>query len=302
MAFLPPEAEELLAEIGCQLDSGQYPVVYDGGIVRPSNPSVESQPQGKENVNDAPWQKRGSPAGSRQGTSGGQRTAGRSWSPGRAAPIVDAGVRDAYRAELDDVRSAYPGAKAWLRDREVWLRTESRIFDGLTKKATLLTAIPFARGYRASAWAYWTTIVSASWIGPRHTNFPDGSICAFEPGDGTWIIGDKIVELLDLYTLWALRHLHLEVFGRWPGHQSVPIPYERLVELKDDEFCGCGQSHLRYSQCCKPGDMTLDRKKAFLEFMNLTGGHREPPIWVQPTIWGAQEPPENFMPQTNPFG
>jgi hypothetical protein len=175
----------------------------------------------------------------------------------------------------------------------MWLRTDSLLLDGLTRKATFLTHIPFDRGGRASAWGYWTTAVSASWIGPRHTNFPDGSICAFEPRDGTWSVGDKIVKLLDLYTLWALRHLHLEVFGRWPGHQSVPIPYERLQELKDDELCGCDQADLLYSECCKPADLALDRQEAFADFLRLTGGHREPPKLVVPVILGLEAPPED---------
>lgn len=293
MAFVSPEAKALLAEIGKQLDADCYPVIYNGGIVQPSNPSVQTHLQGKESEYDERTRERRSATRPRQRPARRQGPAYRPWPPSGTTPFVDAGVRRAYEAELEDVRSAYPGAKVWLRGKGVWLLTESLVLHGLTKRATFLTAVPFIRGSRAQAWGYWTTAISASWIGPRHTNFPDGSICAFEPRDDTWSIGESIIKLLDLYTLWALRHLHLELFGRWAGYQSVPIPYERLQELQDDEFCGCDRSHLRYSECCKSADLALDPQKTFVDFVMRTGGgNREPPKWVLPVIWGSQLPPD----------
>ena len=174
----------------------------------------------------------------------------------------------------------------------MWLLTDSRIVDGLSKRATLLSMIPFGAGGRACAWGYWTTPISAIWIGPRHTNFPDGSVCAFEPKDGTWGVGDPIIQLLDLYTVWALRHLHLEMFDRWPGFQSVPYAFERLMELRPGEFCGCDRlPHRQYSDCCQQADQAVDRAQARSEFLKFTDGvtDRRPPGWVQPVVQGLQD-------------
>lgn len=290
------ELNVLLATIGQDLSAERQIRVYDRGVVRPSSPADHPQQQGTEMTNGEGWKQTGSAAGSWEGPSGGQRAAGGPRPSGYTAPVFDPSVQREYEAELNDVRSAYPGTKVWFKGKGMWLLTDSQVLPGLTKKATFLTAIPFMHGSRAIAWAYWTTGLSASWIGPRHTNFPDGSICAFEPKDETWVVGDNIVKLLDLYTVWVLRHLHLEVFGWWPGFQSVAIPYERLQELKDNEFCGCDHSTRRYSDCCKPGDLLLDRQKAFLEFFEFAKGAlvRKPPAWVLPTILGVEAPPKLF--------
>lgn len=97
--------------------------------------------------------------------------------------------------------------------------------------------------------------VGAAWFGPRHTNYPDGSICAFEKDAETWAFGDSLVALLDLLSVWAIRQLYLESFGRWPGPQASSYPYERLIEFQDTEHCGCAKLKGRYSQCCKPRDL-----------------------------------------------
>lgn len=288
--------KSLLALIGNELDSGLYPTVYNGGIVRPSNPSVSNNPQGEEKRNEQPTRQRRPSAGSWQGAAGRQGSTDRHRPPDRAASLIDPSVRRAFDAEVDAIHAAYPGTEVWLREDGVWLRTQSQVLDGLARRATFLVSIPFDRGDRARSWAYWNTVVSLLWIGPRHTNFPDGSICAFEPRDRTWRIGDSIVKLFDLYTLWTLRHLYLEVFGRWPGYQSVHIPYERLQELHDNEFCGCDHSHRRYSECCKPADLALDRQQALLDFLERTGGaknggRRKPPDWVPSVVSGAKAPP-----------
>ena len=60
-------------------------------------------------------------------------------------------------------------------------------------------------------------------------------------------------QLVHLYTVWALRHLYLEEFKRWPGRQFSAHPFYSLAEFKDDEFCGCdAEPPQRYGECCKP--------------------------------------------------
>src|SRR5690606_36316666 len=114
-----------------------------------------------------------------------------------------------------------------------------------------------------------------------------------EPRDKTWRIGDDIISLLDLYTLWALRHLHLVEFGRWPGHQSVSHPYEMLDELQGNEYCGCDRSEKLYADCCKQTDLKRDRAADALDFLvrHTNGGVRQPPDSVVTFVQGRGERP-----------
>ena len=268
----------ILREVGAQLDHDSYPRIHDGGIVQPGDATVSCSTQGKEKTSVTSRQRR-PPTRPWQRPAGWQRQAYRPRPTRAAASVVCSGLQKQYEVELDAVREAYPETTCWHQIEGMWLLTESTLLHGLGKKATFLTLIPYINNFTAKSWCFWTTPISFEWIGPRHTNFPDGSICAFEPRDKTWISGDSIVKLLDFYSLWALRHLHLEIFGRWPGFQSVPHPYERLTELRDDEYCGCDHSGRMYADCCKEHDLARDRAVDALFFLfKLTdGGVRKPP-------------------------
>jgi len=170
----------------------------------------------------------------------------------------------------------------------MWLVARSSIISGLPREATFLVTLPYRSGPGPRAWGFWTTTAAnTSWIGPRHTNFRDGSICAFSPNDAAWSEGGDLRTLLDLYSVWALRHLHLEVFGRWPGKQYALAgadprvqAYYRLVECKDDELCGCGSETRRYVECCKPADLRWNLIHLMGHFLrHIEGGFhtRRPP-------------------------
>lgn len=265
------DSKELLGLIGRQLDRSVFPRVKNGGFVLPSEPLVPFQPMGKEKQNAAERQRRSATepwpgAQGGQGAPGESWVARGSWPAGDTSPVLDAVGGSAYQAELGAVCEAYPGTRIWEQGEDFWLLVESSLLPNLPKKACFLVAVSVTYQI-VRAWAFWDCCaVGTSWVGPRHTNFPDGSICAFEPRDGTWQFGDSLVALLDIYSLWALRHLHLEIYGRWPGPQSVVPPYERMQELRDDEFCGCGQSQKRYAECCKPIDMKRKLLPAVVSF------------------------------------
>lgn len=230
--YLETEIVKTLQEIGAHLDQDQFPVVHNGGIVMPSESIISPLTLGKEKTNVRSRQ-RGSSTRPWQGPTGWQ---GQAYGPRPtrdAASVVCSSLQKQYEGQLDAVQEAYPDTEYWHQMEGLWLLTESTLLHGLGKKATFLTMFPDTKKFAVKSWSFWTTQISFEWVGPRHTNFPDGSICAFEPRDKTWVSGDSIVELLDLYSLWAFRHLHLETFGRWPGYQSVPHPYERLTELRD---------------------------------------------------------------------
>lgn len=174
----------------------------------------------------------------------------------------------------------------------MWLVIESAVLQGIDRIAAFLILLPFAERQKVSAWAHWVSSESTKWIGPRHTNFPDGSICAFHPTEGAWKPGGDLVNLIDRYTIWAAKHLHLENFDYWPGFQHVPHPYERLAEFRDKEFCGCANYRRRYIDCCKNSDLKHDRVDLMLDFFaNYAGGLRSPPPFVKGVIMGRNEPP-----------
>lgn len=158
----------------------------------------------------------------------------------------------------------------------VWLLIEVHPLPALPDRALLLVYYPLSRTDWPRAWAWWHTGV---WIGPRHSNFPDGSICSHAKADGVWRPGDPLLGLLDLYSVWVLRHLHLRYVGRWPGHQDVRIAYERVLQLQPDELCGC-DSEKRYSQCHQAKDEAREPYELYLEFvrtLGLTSYDRRPP-------------------------
>ncbi len=280
--------ENALREIGSQLDQRIFPRVKNGGFVTPSELTVPST-LGEEKHHE---RQRRSATKPRKGSPGGERTAGRSWSPRQATPFVSASVQARYESELDAIHRGYPGTKVWEQADGLWLLTESSLLPGLQKAAIFLTGISYSRAI-VRAWGFWRhTLVGATWIGPRHTNFPDGSICAFHPSDGTWKIGDPIIELLDIYTLWALRHLHLEIFDRWPGEQAVFHPYERILELREDEHCGCGEPNKLYGECCRDADLARNQLADAINFViTFSGGLREPPSAITRSLREHSEPP-----------
>lgn len=288
------ELRDSLREIGVQLDRNQFPRVYNGGIVRPGDAVVDPVTLGEDIYYvRSRARERGSKTGSREGSAEWQGQAGqsgptsRSRSAGSPPPFISSSLRKRYEAELNALSVAYPGTKVWNEAEGLWLLTESTVLPGLGKKATFLTALPYSPLIAQRSWGFWTTAISTEWIGPRHTNFPDGSVCAFEPTDGTWMPGGNLTELVDLYTLWALRHEHLRILGRWPGHQSVHLPYERVSELNDDEFCGCNnKADKLYRDCCKQQDIASVTIKDAIGFIV-----RQPPIRVYDFLRSQSIPP-----------
>lgn len=278
-----------LQKIGIGLDRFLFPKVKNGGLVVPSElavPLTLGKEQGNESINTGITEPR-KQARKREGTAG-----GRSWSPSKATPFIGAGLQTRYETELDNVARAYPGSIVWRQEEGMWLLAESSLLSDFQRAAIFLIGVSYATGTIRS-WGFWKQpMANPLWIGPRHTNFPDGSICAFDFRDQTWVIGDSLVELLDFYTLWAIRHLHLEEFGRWPGPQVVEHPYERILELKADEYCGCGRHDKLYVECCQPGDLAGNRIRQAVNFVsNYSGGLRNPPPPVLRFIREQNSPP-----------
>ena len=281
-------SEDDLKAIGAGLDVGVLPTVFNRGVIRPETCPVALKPSGQEKANarhqstrsaTRPWER---PAR-------GQGTTGQSRSPDSGAPFVQSGLRSRYADGIGECRDAYPGLLAFPQERQMWLFAESDLIEGLVRRAAFAIQLPYTTSRPVRAWGFWTTAVSKTWIGPRHTNFPDGSICAFEPRDQTWLPGGSVTALLDLYSLWAVRHLYLEKYGKWPGRQSVPIAAERLLELGDEEFCGCEHPLGTFARCCKASDQAKTSGADLLDFAMKT---RMPPDEVVRFAWNPTSPPE----------
>jgi hypothetical protein len=100
-------------------------------------------------------------------------------------------------------------------------------------------------------------------VGPRHTNFPDGSICAFTDGDDAWRPGDSPKILLNLYAEWLVCQLFYKIAKRWPGKQVGLDAVYRQQEFDVREWCDCG-SDRRYGNCHFPLDVKEVERLKFL--------------------------------------
>jgi len=264
----------ILREIGQQLDQNIFPFVKNGGFVMPSESVISLLNMGEENGHAKSKRQNRPETESRERTTRRQRQTSGCRTTCAATPLISSSLREKYLVELDAVNEAYPGTQVWQQKEGMWLLCHSALLQHSMDTAVFICAIPFVPTIRVRSWAFWN---GQNWIGPRHTNLPDGSICAFEPSDGTWIPGDSIIKLLDIYSLWAVRHLHLQRYNFWPGPQVAHYACERLTELKKNELCGCGSLHKRYEDCCFKNDLKRNQIADAIEFILLGGAERQPP-------------------------
>lgn len=252
------QTEILLQTIGEDLDQRVFPTVHDNGLVWPARTVVISQPPDQEIKNERQTTAPGSWQSAASGTPRTPRTPGtsRDAGPARTPPSLPRHVFE-LAEPVRELEAAYTGTEVTETREAVWLRVPATLLPGLGYRAIFVVVIvPELR--IARGWAFWDCgIWGLQRIGPRHTNYGDASICAFDDRDATWAYGDSLVAFLDLFTVWAIRHLYLRQFGRWPGPQASFSPFERLRECHDDELCGCDHPRGRYAICCKDGDCLL---------------------------------------------
>lgn len=252
-------AVDLLRTLGDDLDRGVFPEVRNGGLVVPGRATSSFLMPGAEYLDEQQFSAANGPSAQpRTGPEGWTWPAGQSgaFSGSRTSGSASQFARDPVcrlSHELEQLKVAYPGTQIWRQDAGAWLYVPSALLPGLGRSASFLIAIVPWR-YHVSAWGFWVPGAMAPlWIGPRHTNYGDGSICAFDARDQCWSFGDSLVTLVDIFSVWTIRQLHLEIFGWWPGPQASSNAHERLLEFNDREWCGCG-SRTRYGDCCKQQD------------------------------------------------
>ena len=255
------EGVELLRVIGDDLDLDRQPLIHDHGQVEPgphhprrNRPDEAPLDEAKEvNANVRSGRNEGSsrpPSGPREGTSN-RGAPDRPGTKTPQAPVLSSPkLSERVRMDLQEAVGAYPRMRIRLApefiELHVWVWPLRGIYDG----AFLLTRVPLNDESYPRAWAWWDT---GAWIGPRHTNIPDGSICSHELQDGSWRPGRPLRKLIDLNVLWVVRHIHLRHLKRWPGRQVIHTSYERFFEQEPTELCGC-DSRRRYHECCRESD------------------------------------------------
>ena len=286
-------ADLVLQKIGLDLDRNIFPTVGQNGVVMPVDAQNHSIQLSTEIHYETAQKQAFSEAQSWQRPPLRRTQTLQSRASCSAASFVCPVFRAQYTDELDIISSAYPGLKFWMQDRGMWIRYVSELIQGEMKKAVFLCSVPFDPRLRVQSWGFWN---GCAWIGPRHTNLPDGSICAFNPLDGSWKHGDSILALLDIYVVWAVRHLHLLRFGRWPGAQVAHLKYERLTEQRTGELCGCGSLKSSYAECCMSKDMATLKVSDAIEFVLQGGVRRMPPVEITGFLKNQNNPPQiNIM-------
>lgn len=259
----------------------------------PSRPKSDHFVLGKEKSN-VKRTSSGPTSGSRQRSAGWKGTASGSRPPSAPASVVSRSSATEYERHFGELIAAYPRSRLLIQADGIWLLVRSKLVQGLDREAIFVVAIPFSLEKPTQAWGFWSrgNEAFAQWIGPRHTNFPHGSICAFDVADDVWRTGASTVTLLDLYSVWAVRHLYLEHFGRWPGPQRARWPHERRLECRPDELCGCGSLEKTYAECCHSHDVQRDALRDAVSFLLATnGGHRSPPIEIVGFLRRQSAPP-----------
>jgi hypothetical protein len=308
---------ELLERIGLYLDERIDPRVDDGGIVLPSRFTHQTLELGEKGEADGRQDSRRPAARQRQRSTGrqgstGRSSAGESRTASTPAPIFSQlGLNGEQVCRLEGVVRAYPQIQVRTTPDLLWLIFLIKPISGLDDTALLAAACPRNRINDLISWAWWWPALT--WIGPRHTNYnPPGSICSFEPGDGTWQQGESLVTLLDLQIVWIVRHLFLRYFGRWPGAQVFHTPWERLTEQRSGELCGACDADRKYEGCCRPLDQARDQVEEFFLFKkwlrrNLTNLRlkdyqwythrvldRRPPRALTEFVWGYHKDPPSL--------
>ena len=242
-----------LSVIGDLLDRDEYPYVGENGRVTPGSDQTATYPGNGDSHEGT--QRRTYRPEARQGQ---RSTFHRTTQEGAEALLVsESGLGPALVEELVGARAAYPSMRISLSPRGAWLLVAIQPLVSLRETGFILTQLGIDNKTvltTVKSWAWWDVGIR---IGPRHTNYGDGSICSYEPTHRTWRVGDPLGNLLDLNSLWICRHQHLRFIGRWPGDQTLHTAFERLAEHRPGELCGCG-SLRPYTECHKHADLLID--------------------------------------------
>ena len=259
---LAPHVLKKLLEVGEALDIGRQLAVGHGGEVFVNE---EESAQNAKRECEGPAGGQGSQRGSGERLRTRQEAA-----PGSPARLRGKSLAEHYLLEEGEVSDRYGGR--FLPSRNgLWVVAPSSPLGPDGPQFHLAVYLPFVLGRRPQGWAFSKLGQFPKVVGPRHTNFPDHSICAQGDNDGAWYPPDGLIALLNLYSTWLFRHLYLAEVGRWPGLQWGASALYRRTEFHPEDWCGCGKA-ARYRDCCQASDLEVPEEEAREEHVRLTGG------------------------------
>lgn len=247
-----------LAALGNALELQQSLSAFDGGFI-----GFGHETETKVSNYDKREARR-SAAQSRQG----QRTAERPWrASGEAHHFSSEAVERAFGTEFRILAQHYD-ALAFEDDDGLWVAATSKPLGRCGPQIHFLIAFNFDRAKYPRAWAFEAIGQQVRPMLLKHTNFPDASLCAFLPDEGAWNPEDGMVALIDHFSIWAVKSLHRQYLGRWPGKQFGACALYRRKEFMPDEQCGCLSGKL-YKECHQALDFLVEKVAGEQEFRRL---------------------------------
>lgn len=260
---LAPHVRSKLVEVGDGLDNDAQLAVGNAGEVFLNR--VEESSEHAERECEGPPRGQGPQRGFGQ----------RLWSrqaagSGASARLGGGHLAEHYLVGESEVRERYD-ASFIASGNGLWVVAPIMPLGAGGPQFHLAIAFAFLIGLPPKGWAFSKLGQFPKAVGPRHTNFPDHSICAQGADDGAWYPSDGIRPLLNLYSTWVLRQLYLAEFERWPGRQWGPSALYRRTEFQPQEWCGCGKA-TRYGECCYRSDLGVSEEEARQEHIRVTGG------------------------------
>jgi hypothetical protein len=268
---LSPGQLALVGEVGAALFEGRPLQASANGLIE-IRPATEVKSE-KGNDHDTEQPTHGPAAEPRQRWQGARgRRPSDSDTPQR--------VRRQLGSQLAELRQHYPDARSWGGDTNgTWLTVSSHPVGAGGPQATFLIAIPNDVRVRIAAWAFWGWGASATWIGSRHTNYPDGTVCAFPLDGGYWKETESLLPYLDLLSEWAFRQIFLRIKGLWPGPQEGLSAYYRIRETRSGECCPRCKRLTLYDECCRAldeGEPDANDRLGFVAKMGCDVGKQRP--------------------------
>jgi len=254
---LPDDLSEHLRRLGEEIDIGRQPTVFDGGLVGTSDAT-----EGEVRRHVA-GQEAGSQSGTRQGRRARARIGAQAADHRFRSDVLEAAHGAGFR-----ILAQHYEALAFEERNGLWVTVSSNPLGPRGPEVHFLIAIPLDERLSPRGWAFQRLGARAELMSLKHTNFPDASICAFPHGQWAWPNADGILGLVDIYLLWAVRKLHRDYFGWWPGPQLGACAHYRAREFDPREDCGCGSSK-RYGECHMALDRLADPEAAAAEFRRL---------------------------------
>ena len=239
-----------ILELGAWRDQGHRFAVGLHGEVH------KHEEHAKDNDNGSgQWQEAAASA-----SSGPSSTSGPPAAPGSEPGSAERrkSIIEDYKAHLSEVRR-YFHVTLVETEEGIWLIVPMWPIGKPGPRFTVALYLPPTIDVTPTAFGFRSSGQLARAIGKRHTNSPEGSICAWSDGDIEWAPGDSPFLLLRLYAEWLLCQLFYQSEGYWPGSQSGMVGAEavyRWNEFDPREWCDCG-SQKRYGNCHQFSDAAI---------------------------------------------